>query len=130
MAEGDFRWSRDPADDARKFKAFARNLPFKLSGEIKAALELGEHSMRDTITGLDRILTYAMIDSVDSRIISANQYAVSGEFGFLETPFYTKFQEYGTRRGITAMNSFLPATIIVEQALQTRLGDTIWDDLR
>jgi len=105
------------------------NAAQKAAGMHALAERVGNHHVQQwaedvaeagetTIQGIARVDTGAMKGSVSSRATGG------GGSGFAEAgygvggsaPFYTKFQEYGTRHGITPMESLIAGEMAMEVA--------------
>jgi len=132
MASTGFYWYTDPGVIGQKFSVFAENLPFKLGTAVSAALDMAENDMRTRVSGLPRIRTGAMYNSIGSEMSAGSGGRVRGNFGFInDAPFYTKFQEYGTSRGIKAMHAFVDASMKLRTNLKSKIdAEDIWSDLR
>ena len=69
-----------------------------------------------------RIDTGTMLNEVDSAVTVDRKDLVRSEFGWLgQTPFYAKFQELGTDRGIEGMYALTDAYAEVTQNLEEDL---------
>jgi hypothetical protein len=147
-------WYTDPGVIAQKFSVFAKHLPAELGGIVSPILDEAATMMRGTVLGLDRIRTGLMYSSIGGRMESTAGGRIRGQFGYIEdAPYWTIFQEYGTRGrhggmdrkvkpeelsgdtpgngGIAPMHAFVAASIMVEQQLHDRIiADDIWRDLR
>ncbi|QDP65430.1 MAG: hypothetical protein Tp182DCM212571_48 [Prokaryotic dsDNA virus sp.] len=71
-----------------------------------------------------RIETGAMRDSVDTKVEKESATEIQVSFGYYDTPFYTAFQEPGTRY-IEAMNAIGDAWDIVKAGLEKDLRDEV-----
>jgi len=71
-----------------------------------------------------RIETGAMRDSVDTKVEKESAAEIQVSFGYYDTPFYTAFQEPGTRY-IEAMNAIGDAWDIVKAGLEKDLRDEV-----
>lgn len=71
-----------------------------------------------------RIETGAMRDSVDSKIEKESATEIRARFGYNDAPFYTVFQELGTRQ-IEAMQAIGDAWDIVKAGLEKDLRDEV-----
>lgn len=154
MAAEGIYWYTDPGVIAQKFSVFAKHLPMELGGIVSEVLDEAAQEMRSTVIGLERIKSGDMFGSIGVKMESAGGGRIRGQFGYIEAaPFYTIFQEYGTRgrhggmdrkvkpedlsgptpgnRGITPMHAFVGASVMVERQLHDRIIATdIWKDLR
>lgn len=154
MAQEGIYWYTDPGVIAQKFSVFAKHLPEELGGIVSPVLDMAAEHMRATVLGLDRIRYGYMFNSVGAEMESVAGGRIRGRFGFINNaPYYTIFQEYGTRGrhggmdrkvnpedlsgptpgngGIAPMHAFVEASIMVEQQLHDRIIATdIWRDLR
>lgn len=140
-------WFRDPGVIAQKFSAFARNLPGELGNIVSDALDEAAEDMRRVVmtsgvkdhqnTGGPRIRTGDMYNSIDAKMMSGSGGRVSGEFGFIDdAPFYTVFQEQGTRggragssageSGIRAMLAFAQAQNNIRAELAEKVSNHNW----
>lgn len=147
-------WYTDPGVIGQKFSVFAKHLPDELGGIVSPILDDAAKMMRETVLGLGRIRTGKMYSSISGRMEGTAGGRIRGHFGYIEeAPYWTIFQEYGTRgrhggmdrkvkpeelsgetpgnRGITPMHAFVAASIMVEQQLHDRIiAADIWKDLR
>jgi len=71
-----------------------------------------------------RVDTGKMLESVGSDAKLLNKDDAEGSFGFKDGPFYTVFQELGTR-SIEPMYALSDAAEIVRQELEDKLGEAI-----
>jgi hypothetical protein len=154
MPQEGFYWYTDPGVIAQKFSVFSKTLPGKLGGVVSPVLDLGAEHMRGTVLGFGRIRTGIMYNSIGAEMTSTAGGRIRGNFGFIrEAPFYTIFQEFGTRGrhggldrkakpeelsgdtpgngGIVPMHAFVAASVMVQQQLHDRIiAVDIWKDLR
>lgn len=154
MAREGFYWYTDPGVIAQKFSVFAKHLPGELGGIVSPVLDEAANMMRSTVLGLDRIRYGYMYNSIDAEMESVAGGRIRGRFGFIkDAPYYTIFQEYGTRgrhggmdrkvnpedlsgptpgnSGIAPMHAFVSAALMVDQQLHEKIMVAdIWRDLR
>lgn len=147
-------WYTDPGVIAQKFSVFSRDLPGQLGGIVSPILDAAAEHMRGTVLGLNRIKSGEMLNSIGAEMESISGGRIRGRYGFiLAAPYWTIFQEYGTRgrhggmdrkvnpddlsgptpgnRGIAPMHAFVAASVMVEQQLHDRImAADIWRDLR
>lgn len=154
MPADGFYWFTDPKVIAQKFSVFSKDLPVELGAIVSPVLDEAANMMRGTVLGLDRIRTGMMYSSIGSDMFLNARGRVQGSFGYIEdAPYWTIFQEYGTRGrhggmdrkvkpeelsgdtpgngGIAPMHAFVAASIMVETQLHDRImAADIWKDLR
>jgi hypothetical protein len=154
MSKDGIYWYTDPGVIAQKFSVFSRHLPLTLGGITSEVLNEAAETMRSRVMGLGRIRTGDMFNSIGSDMQSTAGGRIRGHFGYINgEPYYTIFQEYGTRGrhggmdrkvnpadlsgptpgngGIHAMHAFVDAAITLEIRLHDRIIETdIWRDLR
>lgn len=130
MAKGGFYWYTDPGVIGQKFSVFAEHLPIKMGAIVSRAVDEATQDMQNRVLELERVRTGAMYNSIGSEVFIGSR--VRANYGFIYgQPFYTKFQEYGTSRGISAMHAFIDATqkLYAEMKRQVDVVD-VWSDLR
>lgn len=71
-----------------------------------------------------RIETGAMLNSVDSKVTKDSGDEFEARFGYMDGPFYTVFQEQGTK-AIEAMNALGDAADEIHGKLEAAIGDAI-----
>jgi hypothetical protein len=125
MARDGLYWYTDPGVIAQKFTARAASFGGELGGLVSISLDKATQQMRQSVmtrgvyrgvpTGGPRIDSGAMYSSINSKMLSSAGNKVSGQFGFInDAPFYTIYQEFGTRttgwgQGIRPMMAFSDA---------------------
>lgn len=100
-------WFNGPNDMAQSLSIAAEQLEGKAEAVVKELVEEAEKRMEQIIRdggiyptkkGGARMLTTDMYQSVGSSVSINKRGRVQAEFGFVDdAPFYTKFQERGTR---------------------------------
>lgn len=155
MPRDGINWYTDPGVIGQKFSAFSKHITADLGRATSESIDEAVQTMRARVIGLPRIRFGYMFNSIDGHMEFAKSGLVRGNFGFIDNaPFYTLFQEYGTRGrhggmdkkataagftpkatagngGIAPMHAFVDASMV----LQTRLHDRIsridfWKDFR
>lgn len=107
------------------------NAQQKAAGMSRLADRVGSHHVYDwaddvaeagknTIEGIARVDTGLMKSSVGKKSTAMGGVGVAeAGYGVIQAhPFYTKFQEYGTRHGIKPMHSVLAGSQAMEVAAQ------------
>jgi hypothetical protein len=131
--EGIF-WFNGPNEFAQKLSIAEEALEGKAEQVVKELVDEAERRMEQIIRdggiyktkkGGARMLTTDMYQSVGSSVAINNRGRVQAEFGFIDNaPFYTKFQERGTR-GSGPLRSSGGGGIAPMLAYATALGEAI-----
>lgn len=149
-------WYTEPATVGQKFSAFSKRIPLEMGRVVSESLDEAAQVMRGRVMELGRIRTGDMFNSIGVRMVATKGGRIQGNFGFIDSPkpFYTIFQEYGTRGrhggmdnkakeagfvprhtpgngGIHPMHAFVEATVGLRAKLQMRLSRIdFWRDFR
>lgn len=146
MPQDGIYWYTDPSVIGQKFSAFASEIDDELGDILSKALDKATESMRQSVmtrgvyqgapTGGPRIRTGAMYNAIDSDMNRNAKGRIAGSFGFKDAPFYTAFQEPGTRstgwgQGIAPMHAFADAQVEFVDEIETLManfGGNIWEN--
>lgn len=135
-------WFTGPAEYAQRFSIAEEELEGKALEVVKEVVDRAQKRMEDiiisgginkTIKGGPRIRSGQMLDSVGGQPAHMNRRGrAQGEFGFTDNaPFWTRFQEDGTRargnnRGIAPMLAYATALAEAEAFFQDKIDSTSW----
>lgn len=141
MARDGLWWYTDPGVIAQKLSARSAKWGGELGGLVSASLDEATDYMRQAVmtrgvyrgepTGGPRLKSGDMYSSISSRMESDGS-MVRGQFGFINgAPYYTIYQEFGTRRtgwgqGIRPMMAFSDAQEHFVSDLTDRIDEYEW----
>lgn len=133
MANG-VTWFNSPNKLAAKFSMAAEEVTENVEDIVIDVLDKAQKRMvqiidaggiNPTKKGGPRIISGDMRGAADADV-SSSRGRVIGEFGFIDAPFYTIFQERGTRRGIPPMLAFARAYEEAATTMQNELDSGKW----
>lgn len=115
---------RKPEDVAVAFSAFEKELSGDaLESVVDDVLKGGADDMERKISVEDRVLSGAMLGAVSWKTGRTSAGRVSGKFGYLNNaPYWTDYQEYGTKTGIKPLHALVDAQKKVETELENALS--------
>lgn len=126
---GAYFWNgAGPDEFAQMFSLAAESMDGKAEDVVLAVVVKAVERMEEIVVEKDRIDTGKMFDSIDGKVTETSNGRVRGQFGFddSKTPLYTRFQERGTRRGITPMLAYATAQAEAITELQDLVDSTNW----
>lgn len=144
MASDGIFWfgNKDPLVYAKQFSAAAARLDVQVPAVVSRVVDRAAETMRARIrtggvlnrqyTGGPRILTGAMYNSVDARMVVNRRGRAQGAYGYLnDPPYWTIFQEEGTRSGILPLHALTMAHEEAARTLATDISNiNIWGGIR
>jgi hypothetical protein len=142
MASDGIYWYTDPEVIAQKFSAASATLGPLVGTAVSHVVDEAAEIMRQRVltggvfqrayTGGPRIDTGAMFNSIDSHVTGTGSGRVRGDFGFTDSPpYWTIFQEDGTRTGILPLNALAMATEHVRRTVAEEISAVdIWRNFR
>lgn len=142
MAKDGIYWFIDPEVIAQKFSAASAEMGPKIGGAVSHAVDAGIEIMRDRVrtggvfqrqyTGGPRIDTGAMYNSIDAKVTGTSSGRISAQYGYInDPPYWTIFQEDGTRTGILPLNALTMATEYIRRNMAEEVSRVnIWSQFR
>ena len=142
MAQDGIYWFIDPDVIAQKFSAAAASMGPKVGLAVSRTVDEAAEIMRTRIltggqknrvlTGGPRIRSGAMFNAVGSKMSLTSGGRAQGQYGYInDPPYWTIFQEDGTRNGIIPLHALQLASETARRNMAEQVSRVnIWSNFR